>query len=338
MANPAAIILDCTGPTLEPEEKRFFAELNPYGFILFARHCVSPEQIQALVADLRAAVGRHAPVLIDQEGGRVARLRPPQWRASPAAGSMAALGADAAEAIYTNSRLMAAELLGLGIDVDCAPVADLPVPGAHGIIGDRAYGDSPEPIVRLAAECARGLMDGGVCPILKHIPGHGRATADSHEALPTVDTPLEVLRQTDFVPFRALAPSIPMAMTAHVLYSAIDPARMATVSPTVIRLIREELGFDGLLMSDDLSMKAMTGNLTERASAALAAGCDIALHCNGTLEERRASAAGVSPMTDAAWARHERAFAQVRAAAEKAKAFDIAAAEARLSALLRSAA
>jgi beta-N-acetylhexosaminidase len=329
----AALILDCAGTSLSAEEKAFFRDLDPYGFILFARNCETPAQVKALVSEMKSCVGRDdVPVLIDQEGGRVARLRPPQWRPSPAAGTLAALGAAAAKrAIYLNARLIAHELAGMGINVDCAPVADLPVDGAHDIIGDRAYGRTANQVGELAAEMARGLMDGGVIPVVKHIPGHGRALADSHHDLPVVNTPLAELAETDFVPFKKLK-NLPMAMTAHVVYTALDPNHMATISPTVIRYIRESIGFDGLLMSDDITMKAMSGTLAERTRAVLGAGCDVVLLCNASLPEQREVAGAVSVMSPLALARSERAFAAVRSAEQQFASMD---AEAQLEALLR---
>ena len=287
----AAAVFGCAGHELTAAERAFFRECNPLGFIVFGRNIKDPAQVAALVKDFRAVVGREdAPVLIDQEGGRVARLKPPHWRNAPPAGWLGALaataGLDAAcEAIRLNSRLLAVELAALGIDVDCAPVADVPVPGAHDIIGDRAYSTDPVLVGKLAHACAIGLLEGGVLPVIKHIPGHGRARADSHAELPVVDEPLATLEHTDFLPFRTLA-HLPWAMTAHVLYSALDPERPATTSPRVISdVIRGRIGFDGVLVSDDLSMQALQGDLGSRAEAALTAGCDIVLHCTGVLEE-----------------------------------------------------
>lgn len=303
----SAGIFGVSGTTLTNDEKRLFTDLNPYGFILFARNCESPQQVADLVQSLTDISGRiRVPVLIDQEGGRVARLKPPHWPLFSAAKNFAALAAQdlaaAERAVYLNARLIAHELLSLGITVNCAPLADLPVAGAHDIIGDRAFGSTPQQVIALARAMAQGLMDGGVVPVLKHIPGHGRAGADSHEELPVVDVSLETLRATDFVPFKALC-DLPMAMTAHVLYTAIDPKRMATVSPIAIDLIRHELCFDGLLMSDDLSMKAMQGDFTQRTRDTLAAGCDVVLHCNGNMDEMLAVAKGIAPLTGKALAR-----------------------------------
>ncbi len=342
MTNPRAIILDCEGAKLSADERRFFAEVNPYGYILFGRNCVDPAQIKALTAELKAISGRDdVPILIDQEGGRVARLRPPHWRASYPAAQLAALGENAHAAVRLNARLIAEELRDLGINVDCAPVADLPVPGAHDIIGDRAYGATPQQVIEFAAEMAAGLLERGVIPVVKHIPGHGRAQADSHHALPVVDASLETLRATDFAPFRALT-HIPMAMTAHVLYTALDAERPATLSPAVITEIRDEIDYDGLLMSDDLTMKALSGTIESRITGALQAGCDVVLYCNGittlTLEEKRAALDVTPPMTKSAYTRHVRAFAAAREAFLAAPPLDVAATEAHLTAFIRRAA
>ncbi len=331
---PSAVIYGVSGTSLTLDEIKLFTDVNPYGFILFARNCDTPAQIKTLVSQLKDTVGRApVPILIDQEGGRVARLKPPHWPAYPPAGVFAALARQnleqAKKAVYLNARLIAQDLSSLGITVDCAPLADLPVEGAHDIIGDRAFGNTPEQVIALARSMADGLTDGGVLPVLKHIPGHGRACADSHEELPVVDTSLEELRRTDFVPFKALS-DLPMAMTAHVLYTALDTQRMATVSPPIITLIREELGFDGLLMSDDLSMKAMRGGFAQRARDTLAAGCDVVLHCNGDMGEMRAVAEGLKPLAGANLARAERALACLRTPKE----FDTAQARATVKTLI----
>jgi beta-N-acetylhexosaminidase len=310
-ASSKAVIFGCSGTALTSQERTFFAAVNPFGFILFARNVETPDQVKALIRSLRETVGREAPVLIDQEGGRVARLKPPHWRAAPPAAVFAALAARdremAREATWLNARLIGAELRALGIDVDCAPVADLPVPGAHDVIGDRAYGSDPEQVAFLARAAALGLIDAGVLPVIKHIPGHGRARADSHLELPTVETSRAELAASDFVPFRALA-DMPWAMTAHVLYTALDPDQPATTSPIVIGdIIRGEIGFDGVLVSDDLSMKALGGSFAERAMAALEAGCDLVLHCNGDFAEMEEIASVVSPLSETTQARLARA-------------------------------
>lgn len=329
-------IFGCSGLRLTAEEKSFFREVKPYGFILFARNCASPDQVRALVADLYEACPRPVlPILIDQEGGRVARLKPPHWPAYPPAAKLAALYSRdpeaAKSAVYTNARLIAEDLASLGITVDCAPLADIPIEGAHDIIGDRAFGRSPQQVIDLARAMAGGLAAGGIVPVLKHIPGHGRAFADSHEELPVVNTPLEVLRETDFVPFKALS-DLPMAMTAHVVFTALDADHMATTSPRVIELIRRELGFAGLLMSDDLSMKAMKGSYAERTKEALAAGCDVVLHCNGEMQQMLQVAAGLSPLEGISLERAAKAMA----GAGTRKAFDVAAARDRMRELLAS--
>lgn len=282
---PRAVILGCAGPALTAEEARLFGEGDPLGFILFARNVVDPAQLSGLIADLRACVGRDAPVLVDQEGGRVQRLRPPHWRAAPAAARFGELhGRDAAaavEAARLNARLIAWDCRSVGFDVICAPCADVPVPGAHDVIGDRAYGDTPAIVATLARATAEGIADLGALPVVKHLPGHGRAGVDSHHELPTVTASRAALVDVDAAVFRALR-DLPWAMTAHVRYTALDAERPGTVSPAVIDFIRNEIGFAGVLLSDDLAMNALGGTPEERAAAALAAGCDLALYCAGT--------------------------------------------------------
>ncbi|HEY5346849.1 MAG TPA: beta-N-acetylhexosaminidase [Rhizomicrobium sp.] len=326
-------IYGCAGTVLTAAERDFFREARPWGFILFGRNIADPQQLRALVAALRDAAG-DAPVLIDQEGGRVARLKPPHWHKRAAAGRFgAAYAADqenAREAVYLNARLIAHDLLALGINVDCLPVLDVPVAGADNIIGDRAFGRDPATVIDLGRAQIEGLMEGGVLPVMKHIPGHGRAGADSHLALPRVETGMEELSATDFVTFRSLN-TCPIAMTAHVVYEAIDPQRPATTSPKVIRdVIRGEIGFDGLLMSDDLSMKALDGPLSHRAKAALFAGCDLVLHCNGDMEEMQDVASEVKELEGQSLKRSEQALSHLSAPDD----FDPAAAEARLAELL----
>lgn len=308
----SSAIYGCAGPELSADEKTFFRETSPWGFILFARNIVSPDQVLHLTAALREAAGHDAPILIDQEGGRVQRLRPPHWRSWPAGRRYGELYARDAEkalhAVGLGARLMAAELRSVGITVDCLPVLDVPVPGAHDVIGDRAYALEPEPVAALGLAAAEGLLAGGVLPVIKHIPGHGRAGADSHEKLPVVNASLDELDRTDFVPFRALR-SMPLAMTAHVVYTALDPDNPATTSAAVIRdTIRTRIGFAGLLMSDDLSMKALRGGLAVRTRAALAAGCDLVLHCNGDMAEMEAVAAEASMLAGESLARSEAAL------------------------------
>jgi beta-N-acetylhexosaminidase len=295
---PRAVILGCEGTTLTREERGFFAASDPLGFILFQRNCGDPDQLCALVVALRDSVGREdAPVLIDQEGGRVARLRPPHWREYPSAAQIGALGDAAAAAAATVSRLIAEDLATLGITVDCLPVLDLPVFGADAVIGDRAYATAPERAAMLGRAACDGLLAGGILPIVKHVPGHGRATVDSHLACPVVTTPRALLEENDFAPFRALR-DMPWAMTAHVVYAAVDDERPATLSRRVIdEIIRGSIGFDGVLLSDDLSMEALGGGLGQRAAGAIAAGCDVVLHCNGRMHEMRDVVADL-PMLD----------------------------------------
>jgi beta-N-acetylhexosaminidase len=333
--SPSAAILGCAGLTLGAEERAFFRDIDPLGFILFQRNCDSPDQVRALVDALRDTVGRaQAPVLIDQEGGRVARLKPPHWPAYPPPAAIAALGGAAAEdAARLGARLIAADLTELGITVDCLPLLDVPAPGADPIIGDRAYGTEPESVARLGRAVCEGLLAGGVLPVIKHIPGHGRGNVDSHLALPIVDAPLAELERVDFAPFRALA-KMPWAMTAHIIYTALDAARPATLSPAVIgETIRRDIGFDGVLVSDDLSMKALGGTYAERTRGALDAGCDLVLHCNGNMEEMREIASALRPLTAEAAVRVKRAAGQ----AAKPAAFDRKAARARFDALLAGA-
>ncbi|HSS12794.1 MAG TPA: beta-N-acetylhexosaminidase [Rhizomicrobium sp.] len=328
-------IYGCSGTTLSVPERDFFCQARPWGFILFARNISEPAQVKALVEQLRDAVGDgQAPVLIDQEGGRVARLKPPHWRERPPAARFGALHAAnpeaAREATYLNARLIAHDLTSLGINVDCLPVLDVPVPGAHDIIGDRAFATDPATIIALGRAQIEGLIDGGVLPVMKHIPGHGRAESDSHLALPRVSAAVEELSASDFVTFRSLD-QCPIAMTAHVVYESIDPQPPATTSPKVIRdVIRGEIGFDGLLMSDDLSMKALDGPLSVRARQAQFAGCDLVLHCNGDMDEMRDVASEVKILEGQALKRSQHALAHLSAPGP----FDPTAAQARLSALL----
>ncbi|GGH22016.1 beta-hexosaminidase [Alsobacter metallidurans] len=311
-----AFIAGCAGTVLTPHEIAFFREANPWGLILFRRNVESPEQLLTLTSEFRHAVGRaDAPVLIDQEGGRVQRMGQPHWRAYPPARRLGEIAANdpltRRELTRLAGRLIAHDLLTVGITVDCLPVLDVPVPGAHGIIGDRAYAQDPETIAVLGRAAAEGLMAGGVLPVIKHMPGHGRAQADSHEALPTVETPLHELAVRDFAPFEILS-DMPMAMTAHVVYAAIDPEAPATTSPKVFeQVIRGALAYDGLVMSDDISMKALSGTLAERAAAALRAGCDVALYCHGVMGEMEEVAAAVHDLSGDALRRAEAALARI---------------------------
>lgn len=317
-----AAIFGCAGPALTADERAFFRDADPLGFILFARNVETPEQARRLTEDLRSCVARaEAPVLIDQEGGRVARLKPPHWRKAPPARLLGELYARdperGLEATALNSRLLAADVASIGCDVDCLPVLDIGFPETHAAIGDRAYSGRPEPVAALGRAAAEGLMAEGVMPVIKHMPGHGRATVDSHESLPRVAAARDLLERTDFVPFKLLS-DLPWGMTAHVLYEAIDPAAALTVSAWGVRdVVRGHIGFDGLLLSDDLSMQALGGTLGERATRSLAAGCDIALHCNGGMEEMKQVAAYSGAMTAAAIRRFEdgrRTLARHRAA------------------------
>jgi beta-N-acetylhexosaminidase len=299
-----AAIFGCAGTVLSSHEAAFFADAKPWAFILFARNLDTPEQIKKLCNDLREAVGYNAPILIDQEGGRVARLRAPQWREwLPPLEQMACVSPEnARQAMVLRYRLIAHELHALGIDVNCAPMLDVPTPDAHEIITNRCYGTTPDTVAEMGRACAEGLLAGGVLPIIKHIPGHGRGSADSHYELPVVDTDAGALDTIDFEPFRRLS-DLPMAMTAHIVYSAFDADACATVSPTMIDIIRNSIGFDGLLMTDDLSMKALKGTFAQRTSASLNAGCDVVLHCNGDMDEMTQIMASVPVLSDKSLAR-----------------------------------
>src|SRR3954469_4842104 len=333
--NTRGFITGVSGPELNAEEREFIRAQRPWGFILFKRNIETPGQVAHLIAEMRNELARpDAPVLIDQEGGRVQRLGPPHWPIYPAGAVFGrlydldpALGLTAAR---LSARLIAADLSDLGASVDCLPLADVPVPGADTVIGDRAYGTEPGKVAAIARAVTEGLEQGGVLPVLKHIPGHGRATADSHFRLPTVDTGRDELDRTDFAAFQPLA-DLPMAMTAHVVFSAVDPAHPATTSATMIaEVIRGTIGFQGLLMSDDVSMNALSGNITERTRAIFAAGCDMALHCNGKIEEMR-EVAGQTP--ELAGRALERANAAL-AARKGPQPFDRAVARAELDALI----
>ena len=339
MSRPRAAILGCAGPELTPDERAFFRDADPLGFILFARNVDGPERTRRLVDDLRSCVARaDAPVLIDQEGGRVARLRPPNWRKAPPARLLGDLYArdpeKGLEATRLNSRLLAADVASIGCDVDCLPVLDIAFPETHAVIGDRAYADRPEPVAALGRAAAEGLLAEGVMPVIKHIPGHGRATVDSHESLPRVTAPRDLLERTDFVPFQLLS-DLPWAMTGHLLFEAIDPVDCITVSARGVReVIRGHIGFEGLLLSDDLSMQALGGTLGERSSRALAAGCDVALHCNGRMNEMIEVVGQTEPMTAAAGRRFAAGRAFLDRHHDPAGASGLADARRRLSALL----
>lgn len=330
-----AFITGVSGTELTAAEREFIRDQRPWGFILFKRNVGTPAQVAALVAELRfVANAPDAPVLIDQEGGRVQRLGPPHWPVYPAGATFAALyDTDSAlglTAARLSARLIAADLADLGITVDCLPLADVPVPGADAVIGNRAYGTEPGKVAAIARAVTEGLEQGGVLPVLKHIPGHGRATADTHFKLPTVDTARAELERTDFAAFKPLA-DLPMAMTAHVVFSAVDPAHPATTSATMIAdVIRGAIGFQGLLMSDDVSMNALSGNIAERTRAIFAAGCDVALHCNGNIEEMRDVAGQAPELSGRALERANAALA----ARKPPQPFDRAAARAELDALI----
>lgn len=331
-----ALILGCAGTTLSPEETAFFREAQPWGFILFKRNIGTPDEVRALTAALRACVGRaEAPILIDQEGGRVQRMGPPHWPKYPAGGRYGLLNGAAEAIARLGARLIAHDLAEVGINVDCAPVLDVPSPGSHDIIGDRAYGTTPQAVAAIGRAVAEGLMAGGVLPVVKHMPGHGRAGCDSHHGLPQVDASLDSLRLRDFAPFKALA-DLPVAMSAHVVFTAIDPDRPATQSPAVVTdIIRGEIGFDGLLMTDDLSMHALDGPFRSRTEAAFAAGIDIALHCNGDRTEMEAVCEGTPLLTDEAARRAASALSRLGRARE---GLDISEARARFAAALAEAA
>ncbi|HZR86470.1 MAG TPA: beta-N-acetylhexosaminidase [Bradyrhizobium sp.] len=333
-----AFITGIAGISLTAAERDFIAAERPWGFILFKRNVETPAQVTSLIGELRRAVGRpEAPVLVDQEGGRVQRLAPPHWPVYPAGAVFgrlydidSALGLKAAR---LSARLIADDLGQLGITVDCLPLADVPVAGADAVIGDRAYGTDPAKVAAIARAVTEGLEEGGILPVLKHIPGHGRATADTHFRLPTVDTDKNELERTDFAAFRPLS-DLPMAMTAHVVFSAFDAAHPATTSATMIaQVIRGVIGFQGLLMSDDVSMNALAGSVAERTRAIVAAGCDMVLHCNGKLDEMREVAQNTPQLSGPAKVRADAALASRRAA----RPFDRTAARSELDALIAQA-
>lgn len=330
-----AFITGVSGLALTDEERDFIRAERPWGFILFKRNIEDKTQVSGLVSDMREVLGDSgAPVLIDQEGGRVQRLGPPNWPLYPAGAVFAALyetdRTAGLRAAWLSSRLIAADLADLGITVDCLPLADVPVAGADAVIGNRAYGTTPAQVTVIARAVTEGLEAGGILPVLKHIPGHGRATADTHHNLPVVETPKAELEATDFVAFQLLA-DLPMAMTAHVVFSAIDPAQPATTSATMIeQVIRGTIGFQGLLMSDDVSMNALSGSISERTKAIISAGCDMILHCNGKMDEMREVARETPVLAGDKLMRAERALAARR----PAEPFDRLAGRAELDALV----
>jgi len=321
-----AYISGCAGERLSDAEKRLFRQASPCGFILFRRNCASADQIRALVADFHEAVDSAEPlVLIDQEGGRVQRMKEPEWPAHPPAAvydRLACADDEKVRLVREGARLIAHDLAEVGVNVDCMPVLDVPVEGANEVIGSRAYSRDPGQVARLGRAACEGLLAGGVLPVIKHIPGHGRANADSHLALPVVTTPRAELEASDFAPFRALA-DMPMAMSAHVVYADIDPDRPATVSPRVVsEVIRGSIGFDGLLMSDDLDMKALGGSFTEKTEALFAAGLDLALYCWSDLRNAEEVALAAPILSGRSAERADKAMERLRASAAARVAFD----------------
>lgn len=326
----AACILGCEGPRLGRDEAAFFAGAEPWGFILFARNVESPDQLRRLTGDLRAALGREAPVLVDQEGGRVQRLGAPHWRQwRPPLDQVQAAGPGCApRSMELRARLIAHELREAGIDVNCAPSGDIAEDVTHAFLRNRCYGTTVAGVTAVARAVAEGLAAGGVLPVMKHLPGHGRSALDTHLALPAVDAARTALQAHEFAPFKALS-DLPMAMTAHIVFSAYDD-RPATQSPRLVAAIRDEIGFGGLLMTDDISMQALGGDVAARARLALAAGCDLVLHCNGDMAEMEAVTAACGALEGSALDRADAALAARRPAAP----LDIDAAEAELAALL----
>ena len=325
-----ACIFGLSGTELSSEERAFFAEIQPLGFILFRRNIDTPAQVRALTGSLKACVEREPLILIDQEGGRVRRLRPPHWPDYPPAAhyrEFARTPEEERDLVRLGARLMAHDLRDLGINVDCAPVLDVPQPGAHDIIGDRAYGTTREDVAVMGRAACEGFLAGGVLPIIKHIPGHGRAGADSHAALPIVDASYDEIAATDFYPFQVCA-DMPLAMTAHVLYRAIDKKHPATISKKAMKLIRDVIGFDGAIMCDDLSMNALSGNLARRARQSLRAGCDLLLHCNGSLPQMIEIAAEAPKLKGHALRRTDAAFRRLLKVPEP---LDLAAARMRFT-------
>lgn len=313
MARAGATILGVEGLVLGADEAAFLREADPFGLILFSRNIDTPEQVRRLTADLRAALGRDAPILIDQEGGRVQRLRAPHWREwLPPVDQMARSRPGTAErSIWIRYRLIAAELHALGLDADCAPTCDIAGPATHPFLMNRCFGTEAATVIPAARACAEGLLAGGVLPVMKHIPGHGRTTVDSHHDLPVASAPAAELAATDFAPFRALA-DLPMGMTAHIVVPAYDGGAPATQSPEMIRVIREVIGFGGLLMTDDLGMQALAGSAHDRAARSIAAGCDLALHCNGSRTELAQTVAAAGRLSPEAAIRAEAALARRR--------------------------
>ncbi len=324
-----ATILGPSGLSVTAWEKAFFRDADPLGFIVFARNIEDPSQLKRLTTELREAVGRNAPILIDQEGGRVQRMRSPHWREYLPALDQMERASDPIRAQWVRNRLIAAELSDVGIDVNCAPLADLVEDDTHPVLRNRLYGADVATVVAAARACADAFLAGGVLPVLKHIPGYGRASVDSHKDLPTVRSPRSELETHDFAPFRELN-DMAMGMTAHIVFADIDPDNPATTSPKMMQAIREEIGFGGLIMSDDISMEALSGTIAERAAASVGAGCDIALHCNGKADEMPLVVAAAGTMTPQAVQRADTALAQRK----PSENIDIAGLEAELEALI----
>lgn len=324
-----AIIYGCAGAALSDWERGFFAQANPWGFILFARNIEHPDQLRRLTGDLRDCVGWNAPILIDQEGGRVQRMRAPHWREYLPALDQMALASDPIRAQFLRNRLIAQELFDVGIDVNCAPLVDLVEDQTHPVLRNRLYGSNVDDVVAAALAAADGLLAGGVLPVLKHVPGYGRASVDSHRDLPSVDAPLSDLWNRDFAPFRALNTFV-MGMSAHIVFTDIDPDAPATTSDIMIDMIRDKIGFSGLLMTDDISMQALSGTIAERAQASWQARCDLVLHCNGERGDMEQLARIAPPLTQAATARSDAALSQRKKPVE----IDIEAALAEFETLL----
>ncbi|WP_370541611.1 glycoside hydrolase family 3 N-terminal domain-containing protein [Actibacterium sp. 188UL27-1] len=334
MSAQGAYILGCRGTWLRDREKAFFADANPWGFILFARNMETPAQVRALCTDLRQTVGRNAPILIDQEGGRVQRMERPYWRKylPPLDQITRSAPEDMVRGMYLRARLIAAELHSVGIDVNCAPVADIITDRTHRFLRNRCYGADAQTVLDAARAVAQGSLDGGVLPVMKHVPGHGRAFVDSHHEPPHVNIDLNTLAATDFVPFAGLS-DLPLAMTGHMIFDQIDPGVPTTASAKMVRIIRDMIRFDGLLMTDDISMEALSGTVADRSLAAIRAGVDISLHCNGNLDQMESVAETVGLMTPAAQARADGALAQRRAP----DAIDVPALEEELNSLVEGA-
>ncbi len=327
--NFGATILDADGLRLTSNERALFRDADPFGFILFARNIETPDQIRALCGDMREAVGREAPITIDQEGGRVQRMRAPivrEW--FPPLDHVLRAGENASRAMYLRYRLIAHELREVGVDSNCAPMVDIAGPETHAFLKNRCYGETAETVAACGRAVADGLLDGGVLPVLKHMPGHGRATIDSHFDLPRVAADLEELHDNDFAPFRTLN-DLPMGMTAHLVYEAVEDTA-ATVSQKMMQVVRDDIGFSGLVMTDDITMKALSGSYTDIAKASLAAGCDIVLLCNASLKDRKAVAEVAGQLCATGQARAEAALNMRKSPAP----LDIEAVEAELSVLM----